>query len=348
MGILTRLFGGQAGAAERSARLARSANLQAPVPGKPTFAEAVPAQVMVAFHAHREADGLPGNFLTAVTRGLVSSGQRELALTLRLADRELPVPKMQELVRFFTTVSAWAEAGTLVEEGGLTQFGERGLFGQPHCGLLYTEARPIAGVELPERALAAIFVQPLEVRAALDYGTYRVLTRIAAQLRIFPLPTWGAIDRPSAIAARESESTLAKLGRLKLFGASFLVAEQCLRLTIPRSGTNLGHALNSLPADASFALLTRPDPSANALLTWRPGQPEMTGICPEGSDRSRSSGCFLMFVPSAAADEARVVEDGYSLRLSSESRARLLAALVEQLPLSLTLAEGILFVIEWR
>jgi hypothetical protein len=348
MGVFTRLFGGKAGAAERSARLARAANLLAPTKSKPSFAEAVPGQVIVAFHAHSDADGVAGNFLTAVTRGLASGGQREIVLTLRLAERELPVPKMQELVRFFTTVSTWAEAGNLVDEGGFTQFGERALFGQAHSGLLYTDARPIAGVELPERALAAIFVQPLELRAALDYGTYRVLTRIGAQLRLFPFPTWGALDRPSAMTARESESILAKVGRMRLAGASFVVAQQCLHLTIPRKGTHLSHALNALPASAAFVLLTRPEPSANAVLTWRPGQREMTGISPDGSDGSRLSGCFMMFVPSAAADEARVVEDGYSLLLTSESRASLIAALVEQLPLSLPLAGAMQFVLEWR
>jgi hypothetical protein len=286
--------------------------------------------------------------LTAVTRGLSSSGQRELLLTLRLADREQPLPKMQELVRFFTTVSTWAETGNIVDEGGVTQFGERGLFGQAHCGLLYADARAIAGIDLPERALSAIFVQAQEIRAALDYGTYRVLTRIGAQLRLFPFPTWGALDRPSAITPRESESMLAKVGRMRLVGASFVLADQRLCLTIPRLGTNLSNALKSLRSTASFALLTRPAPSANAVLTWRPGQQEMSGISLDGSDGSRLSGCFMMFVPSATGVEARPFEDGYSLLLSSEPRALLVVALSEQLPLSLTLGDGKQFVLEWQ
>jgi hypothetical protein len=255
---------------------------------------------------------------------------------------------MLELVRFFTIVASWADAGNIVDDGGFTQFGERGLFGQAHSGLLYAEARAIAGVELPERALAAIFVHAQEVRAALDYGTYRVLTRIGAQLRVFPFPTWGALDRPSVITPRDSESSLAKVGRMRLPGASFVVADQRVCLTIPRTGANLSSAMRSLPSAASFVLLTRPAPSANAVLTWRPGQHEMSGISPDGSDGSRVSGCFMMFVPSGAGDETRHVEDGYSLLLSSAPWARLVAALAEQLPLSLTLGGGMQFVLEWH
>jgi len=260
-----------------------------------------------------------------------------------LGTREPPIPKMQELVRFFTAVHAWAEAGKLVEQGGFTQFGERGLFEQAHCGLLYADARALPGLELPQRALSAIFVQAPEIRAARDSGTYRVLTRIGVQLRIFPFPSWGALDRPSAITPRESESLLAKVLRMHLPTAHFVLADQCLRLTIPRETKNLASSVNSLARDTAFALLTQPAPSANAILTWRPGQQEMTGISPDGSDGSRLSGSFVLFVPSAEGDRARPFEDGYSLLLSAASWLRLIAALAEQRPLSLELADGMHF-----
>ena len=346
MGMFTRLFGGKAGAAERSARLAKAASLTAPSPGRPSFTEAVPNRVTVAFYAHDNVEGFVGNFLTAVSHGLVSSGQRELVLTLRLGDRERPIPKMQEIVRFITTVHAWSEAGSVVAEGGLTQFGERALFAQAHCGLLYADARAIGGVALPERGLAAILVQAPEIRAAVDYGAYRVLTRIGAQLRVFPFPTWGALDRPSAITPRESETLLAKVPRLQLPKASFVVANQCLHLVIPRDAANLTSRVRSLGVGNAFALLTRPAASANAILTWRPGEREMVGISPDGSDGSRMSGCFAMFVPSAR-DEARPLEDGYSVLLSTESWARLLAELVDQRPLTLELADEMRFELEW-
>ncbi|HYP76333.1 MAG TPA: hypothetical protein VER12_10270 [Polyangiaceae bacterium] len=347
MGMFTRLFGGKAGAVERSARLARAANLLPPGPAEPSFADVVAGQVTASFHAHDNVDGLVGNFLSAVSRGFADSGQRELVLTLRLENREPPIAKMQEIVRFFAIVHAWAQAGSFVEEGGLTQFGDRGLFGRGGCGLLYVDARPIAGVELPDRALAAVFVEAAEIRAAADFGIYRVLTRIGAQLRLFPFPTWGALDRPSAVTPRESESWLAKVMRMKVPRASFLLVDQCLRLSIPGDAKGLGRGVASLPAGASFALLTRPAPDANAILTWRPGQQGTSGISPEGSDRQRSSGSFVMFVPSDEGDLARPFEDGYSLLLSPDSWRRLIAALIEKQPFSRALSGGMRFELEW-
>ena len=346
--MFTRLFGGEAGAAERSAQRARAANLVAPSTDQPSFADAIPNQVTVAFHAHDSAEGTIGDFLTAATRGLVASGQRELVLTLRLGNREPPIPKMQEIVRFCTTVHAWAEAGKIVDEGGFTQFGERGLFGEAHCGLLYAEARAHSGVQLPERALAAIFVQAPEIRAAVEYGTYRVLTRIGAQLRIFPCPSWGALDRPSAITPRESETLLAKVRRMRTPTAHFLVTKQCLRLSIPRQEKHLASRVGALPADVAFALLTRPAPNANAILTWRPGQRETIGISPDGSDGSRMSGSFVLFIPSAEGDQARPIEDGYSVRLSPNSWASFVAAVAERRPLSLEMDGRPHFELEWR
>jgi hypothetical protein len=111
---------------------------------------------------------------------------------------------------------------------------------------------------------------------------------------------------------------------------------------------NLASSFSSLARDTAFVLLTRPAPNANAILTWRPGQREMTGISPDGSDGSRMSGCFVMFVPREEGDEARPFEDGYSLLLSSEPWALLLAAFAEQRRLSLSLGGGTEFELEWQ
>lgn len=345
--MFTRLFGGKVGAAERVARAAKAANLRSPSPGEPAYADVIPNEVSVAFYAHDDVDGLLGNFLTAVTEGLRASGQRELVLTLRLERHEPPMPKMQELIRFVTTVHAWAQQGTLAEEGGFTRFGDRGLFGTTQTGLLYTDARPLPGVELPSEALAAVFVDAREIDSARDFGIYRVLTRIGAQLRMFPYPTWGALDRPSVMTTREATSVLAKVSRVRVRGASFLLVDQCLRLSIPRGNSQVSNGVDALPAGASFALLLRPSSDANAILIWRVGQAEGSRLAPEGSDASRVSGCFLWFVPSQQGDRAQAVEDGYSLLLSADSWAALRAALASEQPLSLGLADGLRFELEW-
>jgi hypothetical protein len=347
MGMFTRLFGGKVGAAERIARAAKAANLRPPSPGEPAYAEVVANEVSVVFYAHDDVEGLLGNFLTAVTEGLVASNQRELVLTLRLERHEPPMPKMQQLIRFFTTVHAWAAQGTRVDEGGFTQFGDRGLFGSSQSGLLYADARALPGVELPSRALAAIFVDAREIATARDFGAYRVLTRIGAQLRMFPYPTWGALDRPSAMTPREASSVLAKVARVRVRGASFLLVDKCLRLSIPRGMKQALGGVGTLPEGASFALLLRPSLEANAIFIWRPGQAEASRLAPDGSDASRVSGSFLWFVPSRESDRARPVEDGYSLLLAADSWAALSAALLSEQALTLGLPDDLRFELEW-
>ena len=347
MGMFTRLFGGEAGRVERIARAARAANLSAPNPGEPAQAEAIPGEVDIEFHIHEGIDEISGNFLTAITVGLAPSGQRELVLSMRLLTKEDPIAKMQDIVRFVQTVHAWAQASTFLDEGGFTQFGERGLFQSANSGLLYAEARPLPGIHLPKRALAAVFVDALEMRTAVDFGTYRVLTRIGLQLRVFPFPTWGALDRPSAMTKRESQSGLAKVRRLRAPDVTFLVADSCLRVTLPRD-SSVSKGLAALPPSTAFVLLTRPSSEANAILVWKPGQEELGGISPDGSDGSRVSGSCLMVVPSATADAARQFEDGYSLFLSGESWALFSAAVIERRGLSLPLADGMRLELECR
>ncbi|MET0790281.1 MAG: hypothetical protein ABW061_02055 [Polyangiaceae bacterium] len=344
MGMFSTIFGRKPSAGERFA------NLTAPTPGKPTYVDAVSGHVAVDFYAHDNVEELAGNFLTAVTEGLARSRQRELALTLRLSNGEDPLPKMKDIVRFVATVHAWAREGNLVDEGGFTQFGERGLFGRAHGGLLYADARPIGGVKLPERALAAILVDEAEARTARDFGTYRVLTRIGLQLRVFPFPIWGELDRPSSVTVRESESQLSKLARLRAPGVYFVMTDKTLRVIVPSDRANLMglmKGLMALPTGAPFALLLCPAPKANAVLAWSPGQEGMSGISPDGSDGSQLTGSCLLVVPAGTSDQIQQVEDGYSLRFSSESWARLSDALVGQRPLSLSMHDGMRLEIVW-
>jgi len=286
--------------------------------------------------------------LSAVTEGLVKQKQRELVMTLRLNGDEDPTEKMRELVRFFTIVHAWAREGNLVDAGGLTHFGQRGLFGRAGSGLLYADARPISGVRLPERALSAIAVDEREIAAALDYGVYRVLTRIGLQLRLYPFPTWTDLERPSAVTPREFESGLSKMPRVRAPKVSFIMQDDVLRVSLPGDATELLRDLRALPGNMPFALLTRPASSANAILVWSPGQEEVSGISPDGSDGSRRSGSTLVVVPGGKhADEIRGFEDGYSLTFCHDSWGQLAAALAVERPFSLTTASGIRFEIAW-
>src|SRR6478752_2723963 len=67
--------------------------LTPPSRGLPTIVAVVPDALTVTFHAHDVAEGSQGNFLTAVSDGLVKRRQRELVVTLRL--ELLPLPDLE-------------------------------------------------------------------------------------------------------------------------------------------------------------------------------------------------------------------------------------------------------------
>lgn len=345
MGLWSKLFGEKTSA---EALLASGSVFELPSAEQPATVNAIAGELTVTFHVHESAEESSGRFLSAVTRGLSQHGQRELVITLRLTATEELQDVMQQLVTFFKTVHVWARDKQVVDAGGFTQFGQRALFGRPRSGLVYADARPLEGVELPPRALAAILVDAEEVRLAMDHGSYRVLTRIGQQQRHFPFPTWSELERPSVATAREGESLLAKVRRTHARSVSFVVERRCLRILLaPAVLGSLARGLATLPAGAPFALLTKPADSANAILVWQPGQSERTGISPEGSDLSRMSGNCLLIVPGGQDDETRCVEDGYSLLFSTESWNQVLTALAGRAPLKLKLSQWSTLELEW-
>ena len=349
MGLWSKLLGTKADEVHGLAGSAAAPSLLAPSPGEPTTIAAIAGKLTVTFYAHDSVEGARGNFLSAVSRGFGKHKQGELVVTLRLsADDDVP-GKMDEIRRFFVSIHAWVRQRRLAVAGGLTQFGERAPFGRSRSGILYTDARPIDGVEIPRGALAAVLVDEQEIRTAMDYGAYRILSRIGEQYRHFPFPTWNDLGRKSVVIEREREheTVLAKLARSNAPNASFLVEDEKVTVWLAaRLRAGLGRGIASLPARAAFALLVKPSPKANALLVWHPGQKEPAAISPDGADGSRISGSCLLIVPNAKEDRIRLTEDGYSLLISADSWAKLSAALVDERPFSLRLAEGVRLSVE--
>src|SRR5450432_535067 len=220
MSFWSKLLGDKVAGVKAQSRPKEAPSLAAPRPGVPSTVAVIPGKLTVTFYAHDSVEGATGNFLTAVTAGYRKHGQSEVVCTLRLPSDDDAITKMQELNRFFGTVHAWARQLQLTTAGGLTQFGERALFERGHSGILYADARPIPGIEIPSGAIVALLVDAAEVRTAVDFGAYRVLMRIGERYRHFPFPLWSDLDRPSVVNERENETVLAKLPRTRAVGAS--------------------------------------------------------------------------------------------------------------------------------
>ena len=322
-------------------------NPEPPRYGAPVTVWVLARRLSATFSVH-DVEGSEHRFLSAVSQGLSVRRQREIVFTVRIAQGEDLVPRMRELSAFYATVRRLAWRGKRVTAGGFTHFKTRGLFGRGDSGLLYATARPMRGVELPPQAISAIAVDAAEVRAAIDHGTYRVLTRIGEVERSFPFPTWSDLGRASVVNERERESVLGKVPRNRVAGVSFLAEDKRVRVLLsPGAREAMGSGLASMKRGQPFALLTEPAAGANALLVWHPGQTEPAIISPAGSDGSRMTGSCLMVVPGGQKDEARLFEDGYSLLFSTRSWGMLCAALLEQRPYSLELTGGSKLEFEW-
>ena len=341
MSVWSKLFGGSGDAPSL-------AELAPPSHALPTTYIAVPDKLTVTFHAHEVADGSEGNFLTAVTEGLIKRRQRELVVTLRLAKDDDVRDRMRELGRFFVTVLRWAQQRNLVDTGGVTRFGKRGMFGGSGNGFVYVDARPIRGVTMPGRALAAIVVDAAEVDTALAHGVYRVLARIGEQSSCFPFPTWSDLSRRSVSSPREAESALSKISRTRAPGVHFVVEDKRLRVRIPKAARGiLAHGVGALAPGTPFALLTEPAANADALLVWYPGQAEPKATYAEGSEGARLTGGCLTVVPGGQNNEIRVMEDGYTLLLSSDTWGSLASALLGERTVSMPMRDGATLEIEW-
>ncbi|HET7545469.1 MAG TPA: hypothetical protein VFK05_36630 [Polyangiaceae bacterium] len=341
MRVWSKLFGGSNEAPD----LAR---LTPPTRARASTVPLVTDKLSATFHAHDVADGSEGNFLTAVSDGLLKRGQRELVMTLRLAPDADVSEHMRELSRFFLTVWRWAQQRNLVDTGDVTRFGQRGMFGGSGNGVLYVAARPLRGVTMPGRALAAIVVDPAEVETALAHGTYRVLARLGEKSGCFPFPIWSDLARRSVASAREAESALSKLSRIRAHGVHFLVEGKRLRVSVPKLARGVvAHGVGALAPGTPFSLLTEPAENADALLVWYPGQAEPKAIYSENSEGARLTGGCLAVVPGGQQDEIRVMEDGYTLLLSSDTWGSLASALLGERVVSLPMADDATLEIEW-
>jgi len=341
MSVWSKLFGGTDNVRDLAA-------LVVPTATHPTTVALVPGKLTVTFHAHDDADGRKGNFLTAVTEGLLKRGQRELVVSLCVRESDDAQAHMLELNRFFVTVWRWALQRNLVDTGGVTRFGERGMFGRSGNGFVYVDAKPLRGVTMPGRALAAIAVDPAEVETALAHGVYRILARLGEGSGCFPFPTWSDLTRPSVASAREGESALSKISRTRAPGVHFLIEDKRLRVRIPTAARGiLGRGVAALAPGTPFALLTEPAANADAMLVWHPGQAEPKAIYADGSEGARLTGGCLAVVPGGQKDEIRVMEDGYTLLLSDDTWGSLASALLGERLICLPMSDGATLEIEW-
>jgi hypothetical protein len=344
----------------------------------PVSLPVVPGELTVRVHVHTiDSRQGPLPCWSYVTDGLAVYGQKELVFTLQRQRREAAADFPRQLLEFFRGVHQAAVQGRHVVAGNWSQFlCPSGFLGQHDAvTVVYDPAQHLEGVDLPADALAVILLAEEEAEVVQQLGPYRVLTLLGQTYRYYPCPPWAERHRPGVLSRQAAqESLLMKIPCLP--GAAATVRWQIDRAANPRirlptgdwlaesaktsgerltlriesgSLTYLQETLGKLPAGAPFALLTRPDPRADARLVWKPGQERTESIIPPGSEASCYTGGFVAFLSAAEqADSEQVLEDGFALCLSEASGTKVREALQRGQSLAFPVAgDGLSFSLEW-
>lgn len=251
-----------------------------------------------------------------LSEGLRGLGQREIAFAVRRHESEDPARFPEDPLHYFASVLRLAEQGRLVDSGGYSELGERGLFGDPNVrGIGYLRMHPLLGLPAPPDALAAIALVGAEFEFAKACGITRVMARLGNAARQYPCPAWHERGRPALVTPASLEQTVLRgVASFFLGNATASLAADwiTLRLPLPRIAevrANIGQVAPNL----GLAILTDLDVHADAYFCWEPGQREALGISPDGSRGAQIAGSFALFVPEQAQYGAQIFEDGFAL-----------------------------------
>lgn len=281
-----------------------------------------------------------------LTQGLTAHGQKELVLTLRLTPGAIDETFPQRLGTYFAMVHDFAAKGQTVDVGDLTSFGARRPF--PGRQLLYTQTYPWPGVPVPRDGLAIQLITDRELELVQRCGPARVMSALGKRTSHYPCPPWSDLQRPELpVAAILENSLLARFGGVRIWGVRVLQIGQDIVLRIPPAlQPEFRQNLAQMPADGALSLITGIDKTADACLTWEPGQLEPFAITPPGSKGEQISGCFLMIVPGQQEELGELREDGFVWMLTDTSWRAVKHALSEGQALALLIG-GKRLRIEW-
>jgi hypothetical protein len=289
-----------------------------------------------------------------ISRGLGNSGQKEIALGVRLRPGEAPDAFGDTIGDLFTVILELAAAGQIVDIGGRSELAERSvaLAGRNDFrGIVYTTPDAQTRGLLGEDGLLGILVTSLELEISDAVGATRLLGQLGERARFYPTPPWSDRDRPVVVTEEfRSQSILARVPRLNSAATSVWIPIAHVT-TFPgpgpvpdlhheigpmrihmdvaaRSHGLLRQALGELGDTLPLAILAAVSPELTRCLTWAPGQSQALTIV--DSDRPadpRCAGNFLLYVPGAERNGAKVVEDGFALFLRQPDWLRIRAAI---------------------
>ncbi|ODT68480.1 hypothetical protein ABS71_09725 [bacterium SCN 62-11] len=255
-----------------------------------------------------------------LTEGLRALDQSELAFCWPFEDGDVPVPPRP--LEFFDTVCRAVAQGGRVGPGDVTGFAKGSeVFGRKDVtGVLYVPCPGLEEIAVPPETLSVIPLLGKELERVRDEGGARFMARQALRTQTYPYPNWFDRQRKSE-RLKKGESVLG--GGVPVIHSWLTHAwsqEGRLTLRIPYYERDLiARALENIPVDRPFALLTGIAPEAEGILVWRPGQRQAAVLAAPGAPAAeRLSGNFFLFAtnPEVEVSLGEGLEDGFRLILS--------------------------------
>jgi hypothetical protein len=300
-------------------------------------------RVMVTVHDHsfRALDG-PVSCWTYVSDGL--------PLELVLSVQRTPDEAIGDYPRTALRLFEWLQHRTA--EGGVSSVGTimelppeaTGWLRDPALrGIAYTPSENHPRFGLPAASATALLLTRNELDAARQFGLVRLMGQLALRYRYFPTAAWCVRGRPDVTSPAEMSSSKlrnAPVARM-LVTCAYLRAIETDRKPLPPTGSldndrvrfarqevvleisarpaaEFADFLAGFPDDSALTLLMSPDPAADALLVWTPGQTGMM-VLNLGGAALRMAGNHVVFVPAQQEDEVAVLEDGFAVLMRDQT-----------------------------
>jgi hypothetical protein len=312
-------------------------------------AEIIPRQLAATIYQHEIVSG--GGSVPCwsyLSDGLRKTGQKELLLTVTRTQAESPsnLP-----LQFFAEVWKHARAGDLIDAGGFSDFLESGFLG-PFSGVIYARAQALSGVPAGADTLAVFLVTDEELDVVRRCGTSRVITRLGYVYRHFPFPPWSDRNRNSVVNPafwRESVLTKLALPWLRPAGTRVMKEKGRLRLSLPfHLASSINSFLSKFEPTYPVVLMGEPDPDADALLVWEPGQQQPRATISEGSLGESVGGGFVIFDCHDQTNSIQLAEDGFFMFLTADCWADVRRSMQSGVPASVSGPDGLpIFDLSW-
>ncbi len=323
-------------------------------PPPPVRFEILPNELYAIVNLHDMQQGVNAfSCWSFVSEGLSRNGQKELAILVKKDSLEADHDYPMDPLGLFLTVKQYADQGSFVGEGDVTEFGDSGFIDTKFRAMAYLRPLGIAGIEEPGSILSCVLLTEDELQIARRFGLTRVLALLGYTFSHFPCPPWVDRHRNSVITDEMKEgmdkSILSKVPQFAIPGVRVQLAGTTLSIRCPIGlHEGLNELLKQIPDEAPLVVSTELDPDANALLVWQATMENgPSAITPPGSDGSKVCGCSVLIFPEQDESNAQVVEDSFLLSLTTPDWIKLRAGLMNGEEVKVVTPAGGTIAVEW-